>query len=125
MDDELKKYFDVDERREEARLNIGAEIFLEKSSPEPGEQVAPEVVRCEAVDISANGLQVVVDCELTAGAIHTIIVDIYRNDDVYRLSAEIRWIEPHKNGYLVGLSFFDSACTGIIDWKLMMAKNLN
>lgn len=125
MDEDIKKYFDIDERREEARLSIAAEIFIEKTSPEPGEARAPEVVRCEALDISANGLQGLLDTELLLGAIHTVVVELYQSDVVYRLSAEVRWLEPHRDGYLVGLSFFDSECTEIIDWKLMMAKQLN
>ena len=125
MDKEFDKYFDSDERREESRLTIGAEIYLERLSAEPGEDSSADVIRCEAIDISANGLQVLVDVELTAGAIHTLVVDIYRSGEIFRLSAEVRWVEAHKDGYLMGLSFFDSDGTEIIDWKLMMAKYLN
>ena len=125
MDKELKKYFDVDERREEVRLTIGAEIYLEKVAAEPGEDNSAQVVRCEAMDISANGMQVAVDQELTGGAIHTMVVEIYRSEQVYRLSAEVKWCRKNKHEYHAGLALFDSDGTEIVDWKMTMAKYLN
>jgi len=125
MDKDLSKYFDVDERREEVRLNIGAEIFLEKVAAEPGDDSSAEVIRCEAVDISANGMQVLVDTPLIAGGIHTLIVEIYRSEATFRLTSEVKWVEESKDGYLMGLALFDSEGTEIVDWKLTMAKYLN
>lgn len=125
MDHELAKFFDLDERREEVRLNIGAEIFLEKVAADPSEGTPAEVVRCEALDISANGMQVLVDAELVPGGIHTLIVEIYRNESTFKLTSEIKWVEPSKEGFLVGLALFDSEGTEIADWKLAMAKYLN
>lgn len=125
MDKELKKYFDVDERREEVRLSIGAEIFIEKVAADPTEGNPPEVLRCEAIDISANGMKVMVDSPLTAGGIHTLIVEIYRTEAVYRLTAEVKWVEKTPDGYCLGLALFDSDGTEIVDWKLAMSKYLN
>ena len=125
MDEEVRKFFDVDERRDEVRLNIGAEIFIERVAAEPGAKESADVLRCEAVDISANGMQVVVDGELIAGGIHTLIVEIYRTEDVFRLISEVKWVRPHSDGFLVGLALFDSDGSEIIDWKLAMAKYLN
>ena len=125
MDKDLGKYFDLDERREEVRLNIGAEIFIECVSAEPGETAGSEVLRCEAVDVSANGLQVMVERKLVQGAIHTLVVELYRSDEVYRLTSEVKWVAQKEGGYLIGLALFDSDGTEIIDWKLAMAKFLN
>ncbi len=125
MEDELSKFFDVDERRDEVRLNIGAEIFIERVAAEPGDAASSDVLRCEAVDISANGMQVVVDGKLAAGGIHTLIVEIYRSEEVFRLISEVKWVRPHTDGFLVGLALFDSDGSEIIDWKIAMAKYLN
>ncbi len=122
---DMNKYFDIDERREEARLNLGAEIFIETVSSEPGDARPAEVIRCEAVDLSANGLQVLVDSKLTDGAIHTLIVDMDQRDDVFRLTAEVRWVRPHSDGFLTGLLLYESDGTEIVDWKLTVAKYLN
>ncbi len=124
-DKDFSKFFDIDERREEARLNLGAEIFIEVESPEPGQSGSGKVIQCEAVDLSANGLQVLVDTPLNNGAIHTLIVDIDQRDEVYRLTAEVRWVRPHTDGYLIGLLLYESDGTEIIDWKLSVARFLN
>jgi hypothetical protein len=124
-DDDLAQFFNVDERREEARLNLGAEIFIETVSQEPGEGKPSVVLKCESIDLSANGLQVLVDEALVIGAIHTLLIEFDAHDKPFKLIAEVRWVKPHAQGYLIGLSLYDSEGTEIIDWKFMMAKSLN
>lgn len=123
--DDLHKFFDLDERREEARLNLGADIYIEVEAKEPGSSKPGKVLSCDAVDLSANGLQVLVDDPLTSGAIHTMIVELDADRGMFRLSAEVRWVKPHSEGYLTGLSLYESDGTEIIDWKLMVARYLN
>ena len=124
-EEELNKFFDVDERREEARLNFGAEIYIETISQEPGDATPAKLLICDAIDLSANGLQVMVDEPLTSGAIHTLVIDMDDQKEVFRLTAEVRWVKSHVNGYLTGLMLYDSEGTEIIDWKFMVAKYLN
>jgi len=124
-EEELGKFFDVDERREEARLDFDAAIYIETVSREPGDVTPPKLLSCEAVDLSANGLQVMVDEALKNGAIHTLIIDIDEPEEVYRLTAEVRWVKPHSDGYLTGLLLYDSDGTEIIDWKFMISRFLN
>lgn len=123
--EDLHKFFDLDERREEARLNLGAEIFIEVEAHEPGSDKPEKVLACDAVDMSANGLQVLLDEELVEGAIHTLIVELDSAKEAFTLTAEVRWVRPHSEGYLIGLSLYESDGTEIIDWKLMVAKYLN
>ncbi len=120
-----KDYFNVDEKREEARLNVAASIFIETVSSEPHSNQEAHVVECECVDLSANGLQVLVPEPLISGAIHTLIIEIDNDDKVYRLIAEVKWVKPYKSEFLTGLMLYDSDGTEIIDWKFMMSKFLN
>ncbi len=120
-----KKYFNVDEKREEARINISANIFIETVSPEPGSTIEPVIVECECVDLSANGLQVIVPEPLVSGAIHTLIIDIHNDPKIYRLIAEVKWVKPYKSDFLTGLMLYDSEGTQIVDWKFMMSRYLN
>jgi len=124
-DDDLNRFFNIDERREEARLNLGAEIYIETVSQEPGEDKPPVVLKCESVDLSANGLQVLVYEALVVGAIHTLLIEFDTHEKPFKLIAEVCWVKPHAQGYLTGLSLYDSEGTEIIDWKFMMAKSLN
>lgn len=123
--EELHKFFDLDERREEARLGLGAEIYIEVEAQEPGSSESGKVLRCEAIDLSANGMQVLVDEALTSGAIHTMIVELDSGKGAFKLSSEVRWVKAHSEGYLIGLSLYESDGTEIIDWKLMVARYLN
>lgn len=120
-----KDYFDVDEKREEARLNVAASIYIETESKEPGSAKEATVVECECVDLSANGLQVLVPQPLTSGAIHTLIIDLHNENKEYRLTAEVKWVKAYQADYLTGLMLYDSEGTEIIDWKFMMSKFLN
>lgn len=120
-----KEYFNVDEKREEARLNVSASIFIETVSREPDSTQEAKVVECECVDLSANGLQVLVPESLSKGAIHTLIIEIDNDVKVYRLIAEVKWVKPYKSDFLTGLMLYDSEGTEIIDWKFMMSRFLN
>ena len=84
-----------------------------------------QVVECECVDLSANGIQVLVPEPLKQGAIHTLIIDIEKDAKNYRLTAEVKWVKPYKSDFLTGLMLYDSEGTEIIDWKFMMSKFLN
>lgn len=125
MEHDIADFFDTSERREEVRLALGAEIYLEKVAAEPGSGELTEVLRCEALDVSANGLQVLLDSPLTVGAIHTLIVEIYRSEASFKLIAEVKWQERCNEGYHVGLVLFDSEGSAIVDWKLAIASYLN
>lgn len=102
-----KKYFNVDEKREEARLNVAASIFIETVSSEPGTNQEAQVVECECVDLSANGLQVLVPQSLISGAIHTLIIELDNDSKHYRLTAEVKWVKPYKSDFLTGLMLYD------------------
>lgn len=125
MEQDLLDYFDASERREEVRLNLGAEIYLEKVAAEPDSAQVAEILRCEALDVSANGLQVMVDSPLSVGAIHTLIVEIYRSEASFKLIAEVKWVKRQSDGYHIGLVLFDSDGSAIVDWKLAVASYLN
>jgi len=120
-----KQYFNVDEKREEARLNVAANIFIETVSKEPGSSQEAQVAECECVDLSANGLQVLVPEALQQGAIHTLVIEINHDEKVYRLTAEVKWVKPYKSDFLTGLMLYDSEGTEIVDWKFLMSKYLN
>jgi hypothetical protein len=124
-DENFDQFFDLDEKREEARLNVDADIFIETVSQEPGDSKPAQVAQCECVDLSANGLQVLLNENLQRGAIHALIIDIAGQDKVYRLTAEVRWVKPYRSEFLTGLMLYDSDGTQIIDWKFLMAKYLN
>lgn len=124
-DNDYQDFFNVDEKREEARLNVAASIYIETVSKEPGSSQEAQVVECECIDLSANGIQVLVPEPLKQGAIHTLIIEIEKDSKNYRLIAEVKWVKPYKSDFLTGLMLYDSEGSEIIDWKFMMSKFLN
>lgn len=125
MNDEFDSFFDTDERRTEARLNLQARIYIETESREPGDERPPHIVFCEAVDLSANGMQVIVDTKLTEGAIHTLVVELLGRDESFSLIAEVKWVRPHEDGFLAGLYLYESDGSEIVDWKLKISRSFN
>ena len=124
-DNDYQDFFNVDEKREEARLNVAASIYIETVSKEPGSSQEAQVVECECIDLSASGIQVLVPEPLKQGAIHTLIIEIEKDSKNYRLIAEVKWVKPYKSDFLTGLMLYDSEGSEIIDWKFMMSKFLN
>ena len=113
-----------EERREETRLNRSAVLYVETVSSTPDSNDGPVVVACKTVDFSANGIQVEMDQELTAGAIHQMALDVPNSKERFQLTGEVRWVRllPEGNKYVAGIMLFDSEGTEIIDWKLAIAN---
>ena len=112
-DDDLNRLFNIDERREEARLNLRAAIYIETVSQVPGEDKPAVVLKCESIDLSANGLQVLIYEALVVGAIHTLLIEFDAHEKPFKLIAEVRWVKPHAQGYLIGLSLYNSEGTRV------------
>lgn len=121
----MTKFFSTDERRREARIYRSGEIFVEVTSAGPEEESAPEIVRCEVLDLSATGAQLLADEDMQIGAIHTLVVDLDDHNPTYRMAAEVRWVGSNKDGYLIGLEFLDSEQTGIDEWRTLLENFLN
>lgn len=121
----MTKYFSDDERRGEARIYRSGEIFVEVTSAEPDNDSLPEIIRCEVLDLSATGAQLLADEDMQGGAIHTLVVDLDEYTENFRLAGEVRWTQSCRDGYLVGFEFLDSEQTGIDDWKSLLANFLN
>ncbi len=116
-----------EERREETRLNRSAVLYVETVSSTPDSNDGPVVVACKTVDFSANGIQVEMDTELTAGAIHQMALDLPNSKERFQLTGEVRWVKllAANNRYVAGIMLFDSEGTEIIDWKLAIANWLS
>jgi len=106
------------EHRIETRLNLEATIFLEMLSDQT------DILMCNSLDLSATGLQVLVDDEIETGSIVRLCIDLAKRDPIY-LVAEVMWVRPdHKEeATRLGLSLFESDDIGA--WKELVAEMLN
>lgn len=111
------------DHRLEARLETEQTIFIEvvaSSNRAPG-----DVVMCNSLDVSANGLQVIVDEELAPSSIFRLCIDPKDQDPLF-LVGEVKWARPDPDGggYRLGFLLFESDDTDIQRWKEMVADML-
>lgn len=113
--------------RQEHRLGVQETVFIEVNSKAQSDDGKASIVISHSIDISANGLQVIVDEELATGNIYQVCVQVANPERRVHLIAEVKWclcIED-DSGFLIGLSLFESDDTDIQQWKEMIAERFN
>jgi PilZ domain len=108
------------EDRIETRLQLEATIFVEILASDSNN--AGNVLMCNSLDLSANGLQVVVDNEMSAGSIFRLCIDLRDADPIF-LVAEVKWQrpDPETDAFRIGFLLFESDDTDIQRWKELVA----
>ena len=111
------------EHRIETRVDLEATIFIEVLASTS--ELAGEVLLCNSLDLSANGLQVVVDDEIDKGSICRICIDIKGADPIF-LVAEVMWMRPDDDHEATRLGFllYESDDSDIERWKELVADML-
>lgn len=108
-----------------AELRIGEEmvIFVETYSSPQGEARNSSVVISKTVDISANGVQVVMDKPVEVGSILQVCVEFRHEPYHYHLTGEVKWVAGagQEQEYLVGFQLLESEQTDIEAWKHRIA----
>ena len=109
--------------RTEARLEIEATIFIEIIAG--SQSGSGDVIMCNSLDLSANGLQVVLDEDMEPGSIFRLCIDLPDEDPMF-LVAEVKWRrpDPDADAYRIGFLLFESDDTDIRRWKQTVAKML-
>jgi hypothetical protein len=105
------------EYRGETRIALEETVFIEviaSTSSAPG-----NIVICNSLDFSANGLQVVVDDDIAAGSIFRLCIDLHDQDPIF-LVAEVKWKRPDTQGYRLGFLLFESEDTDINRWHALV-----
>ncbi|MDZ7684863.1 MAG: PilZ domain-containing protein [Gammaproteobacteria bacterium] len=80
---------------------------------------------CNSMDLSANGLQVVIDDEIEPDSIFRLCVDLPNADPIF-LVGEAKWRrpDPASDAWRIGFSLFESEDTDIARWKETVAELL-
>ncbi|HJN49845.1 MAG TPA: PilZ domain-containing protein [Pseudomonadales bacterium] len=114
------------EHRVESRLKLAETIFIEVLSTAADHQEGSRIVICNSLDLSANGLQVVVDEEIPVTSRLRLCIDIHDRDPVY-LVGEVIWQrrDDESEGHRIGFSLFESDDTDIRSWQEVIADLLN
>jgi len=111
------------EDRIKTRLALEATIFIEILASDS--HTAGSILMCNSLDLSENGLQVVVDDEMPAGSIFRLCIDLKDSEPIF-LVAEVKWQrpDPDADAFRIGFLLFESDDTDIQRWKELVADML-
>ncbi|MDA0977685.1 MAG: PilZ domain-containing protein [Proteobacteria bacterium] len=104
------------EQRTEARIASDIRFFvnIHESSHEP--DMVGMSLECEAVDVSAHGMQFSTHSELSAGSQLNITIGIGEPFAMYLLRGQIQWVRPRDDIYYMGILLSDAAETDLKRW---------
>jgi hypothetical protein len=113
--------------RQEHRLLAEETVFLQMESAAQDEglepsSAGPSILVSHSVDISANGLLMLVDTPLPLGSIHSVCVALLNPERRFQLIAEVKWLRPEGDQWRLGLSLFESDGSDITQWKHAIAE---
>lgn len=115
------------EQRSEYRLADTITIFIETFSAPAGEsRLANSIVISKTIDVSANGIQVVMDKPLPLGSILQFCLETKGGDERFHLAGEVMWLSEtaQQKQYLVGFKILDAEQTHISEWKQYICQRL-
>ena len=116
----------ANDKRQELRLDSDDTVFVELSELAVDQTVQSRIAICEVLDISANGLRVVMDEAPPLHSILRICVQLAERDQRLYLAAETKWIKPESDGgFQIGFSLFESDETDIEAWKRLIVERIN
>ena len=111
------------EHRIETRLELEETVFIEVLSA--AAESAVNVVMCSSLDLSANGIQVVVDEDIALGSILRLCIDMPEQEPIF-LVGEVKWkrADTASGGICLGFLLFESDDSDIAEWKQWVADRL-
>ena len=111
------------DHRIEDRLRIEETVFIE--IPDASIDTEDRVVICSSSDLSANGIQVVVDKDIAVGSILRLCLDLPKAEPIF-LTGEVKWtaIEPDNNDIRLGFFIHECDESDIVGWKYWVAEKL-
>lgn len=121
------------DKRQEYRLHRQETVFIEIDGGSYDGRQPAEILISQSLDLSANGLQLVVNEPLTAGRIHQIAIQLDDEPKAFNLVAEVKWCrenldfqqDPDTPLWTVGLAILESDDTLLPAWKAFMARRLS
>lgn len=112
-----------EQRRKHLRLDIESTTFIELLSPRLGEAESGRMIKCQSLNVSRGGMQVILAEEIAVGDILQIGVDLPGAEDTLYLAAEVRWCLPSKNEqnpWIAGLQILDADGSDIERWVALI-----
>lgn len=111
------------ENRQEYRLPSKETIILQLTSTSDQNS---EILVCNSVDISANGIQIVIDQPLEIGLILHLAIQWQGISQPLTLVTEVKWMfqVEHHGQWMTGLELLESDDSNLPLWKSLIAERL-
>ena len=90
-----------------------------------GQTESGKLVTCKSLNISRDGLQVVLEEEITVGAFLQIGVDLPGAEDALYLVGEVRWCLPREeeqDTWKVGFQLLNADKSDFVHWVELIAS---
>ena len=112
-----------EDNRNRIRLPMECRVFIEVIAAQAGNNAEPEIAICQTLDLSASGLKVAVDRELTRHAILQIGVELPDLAETLYLTGEVRWCRRtggDKVRWYAGFELLNAHGSDIERWEALV-----
>lgn len=118
----------MDLDRKHLRLPVESRVFIELDAPVAGSDNDSSLAICKTLDVSATGMQISLDHELTEQAFLQIGVEPPHGDDAadtFFLTVQVRWCRPgttEDQPWLAGLALLPAEHSDIDRWIELISE---
>ena len=113
---------DPEQRTHERRGEQGT-IFIEMLSVPDETDESGQILICNSLDISANGLRVCLDREIEVGSILQLGIELPQLPETLYLVGEVKWStqdDPEGSNFWAGFELLNSDGTDIEQWRSLV-----
>ena len=107
-----------DDRRKAPRSDIQDTLFIKSISSSQVTSLSSELKTCNTVNVSAYGMQVIIDFELLVDSDIALWIYEEANDERILVNGTVRWTSkaPGESKYLIGIELNEDSVDPIKDW---------
>ncbi|MFK7975850.1 MAG: PilZ domain-containing protein [Halioglobus sp.] len=109
-----------DNKRNHIRIKMDAQVYVELAAAT--DTAEAELERCTVEDVSFGGMRVLMNTEVTEGAILAICAELPSMPEPFFMAAEVMWCRrQHKdNNWLAGFALIPSSDSDLSSWRELL-----
>ena len=113
------------DKRAEARVEHNVRFFVHVHEAKNEPDMVGVSLECEAIGVSAHGMQFSTKVELSAGAIINITIGVGDPFAMYALRGEVRWVRSDDDKFLMGVLLQYTDDTDLDSWIASFESDFN
>jgi hypothetical protein len=110
-----------EQERRRFRRSLREERLFVQITKGADEQLKDRTFPCSTLDVSAEGLRLLVDRPLQAGAPIELWVEVTGREGKYFLSGEVRWVRETDAGHLAGIALSPRNGDDLMAWRALFS----